>query len=753
MNIYWIFISIICFCMYIFFGLYMIEGMETLTQKILTWVIYSILWATFINVFSLSYFWSVIRTKIGPYGIRGPEGETGIEGTKGECGISASQAYCMKSLNDYINDLYKSNTNKDILNDDTQKFPCVYLNEKIQKMASSRQYQVLVGNASNNQTSINNIVNYLKSIWKEWFDLIYNATSQPGAWFIDEFGDENYSWVGNNPFDEIKKYDIFYWGVTRDFRPLKAEICRSSATYNSSKLPQHNLPQKPRLKIIQSNDYNKINDDAGHKNAKYDGSWWRPKVATIDNETYYPVGDVLILQHGINRNGKVKVGNMEWSSQDPGPDIKTILVSGDVKTITGFRGLVWHGGDDSFGSAALNCPEGYVDMGNISYSKKFPRQDNKSDPNWGKYDSNDARLSSPFIDEIKCVPKDCVEPITNEGYGLWESYGWQYVLNDYRMGNNEATGDNGYNLMRVQNSNQPFYKIKEKCLTVPKTNPPSTKEVDPKFSESGIGWNGHPYKLDPKYSIFSFLNLVPEGMIVNKATGQRFYITHYGGEDVNIYNILVYRKSTNKYNYALQISNNNVNQDNFEDNLQIPTDSDSDTKSNTDTKSNSDSNTDSNTDSKTNTFLISHANGKFISYDNKTNKLSLNSGKQLMIDIGEIKDTTNLEKQKNQFENIQEDVSVYSKDNYFINKAYYIENNNKIYIETFLNTNINNNNNNNNNDNNNNNKWNIIANPDKSVKIVNNSDKYIGYDDTKDTVILVKENDNKKSNWYLNIIE
>ena len=35
------------------------------------------------------------------------EGETGGEGIKGECSITASQAYCMKSINDYINNLYK----------------------------------------------------------------------------------------------------------------------------------------------------------------------------------------------------------------------------------------------------------------------------------------------------------------------------------------------------------------------------------------------------------------------------------------------------------------------------------------------------------------------------------------------------------------------------------------------------------------------------------------------------------------------
>ena len=115
MNIYWIFFTIVLFCIYVLFGRHITEGLETLAQQLLTWIIYTVLWGTFINIFTLGYFWSVIREKTGPYGLRGPEGETGGEGSRGECSITASQAYCMKSINDYINELYKSKTNKDIL--------------------------------------------------------------------------------------------------------------------------------------------------------------------------------------------------------------------------------------------------------------------------------------------------------------------------------------------------------------------------------------------------------------------------------------------------------------------------------------------------------------------------------------------------------------------------------------------------------------------------------------------------------------
>ena len=709
MNVFWIFIAIVAFCLYVLFGLHMTDGMTSLTQIIMTWVIYTLLWFTLLNVFSLGYFWSVIRTKTGPYGLRGPEGETGIEGSRGECGINASEAYCMKSINDYINNLYKTQTNQDILNEDTQKFPCVYLNEKIQKMAGSRQYQVIVANLSNENKGIDNVVNYLKSIWKEWFDLLYNATNQPGAWFIDEFGDENYEWSGNNPFDEIKKYDIYYWGITRDFRPLKAEICRSSSTYNNSKFPQNNLPQEPRLKIIQSNDYKYVANDR-KTGARTDASWYRAKQTSINNETYYPVGDVVTHAWKIRKQGNVKVGDIEYSQPNgTGPDIKSLLVSGDVKEPIGYEDLVGHGGQYRFVIKKIKCPEGYTDMGNIVVSNRY-------EPN------------SPTTDKIKCVPTDCVEPLRSSGSGMWDNR--QYVINKYTSGDYEAKGDNGYNLMRTKNSLQPFYKIKDKCLRAQQNTPSSTKDVEPQYGDLGIGWNGHPYKLDPKYSIFSFLNLVPEGMMVNKGTGQRFYITHYGGEeDINIYNILAYNKLTNKFDYALQTSNGVGNKEQFED------------------ESGNESNTEPNT------FSISHSNGKFISYDTKNNKLSLNNGSELMMDITTNQNTQNTqESQENQDNKDKfEDTNIYSKDNYFINKAYYIDNNKKIDVDTFLNININSKNTINNTKNNSQNtQWSIIDNTDGSVKILNNSGNYIGYDNTTDTVLLVKENDKKCADWYLN---
>lgn len=534
-SVFWIFFFIIAFCLYVLAGLYITEGINDLQTLIFTWVIYTCLWLTFANVFLLGYFWSTIRKKTGPTGIRGLEGEDGHQGIDGSCSITETQKVLMIQLNNYIDELYKNKSGQSILNQESQRFPNIYLNNKISTQAGSRQYNVIVATLSNQNKPVSDIVNYLKSIWKIWFDLIYTANAE---WFLDEYADEDYSWADVNPFDEIKKYDIYYWGITRSFRPLKAEICRSSPNYESAKLP---LKPQARLKVIQSNDYMKITDD-WNTHGNPDASWWRARSISIGSDTYYPVGDVITagdknqVYSNLYRNGPTIVGDMQYSVNEFGPDIRTILVSGDVKDPISYQQQFIGGGNNIITSTPV-CPDGYVSMGDVI------SQDNLSA-------TNDDKNKYP----IKCVPVDCVDYNNSSPleYPAWGQHVLMQVLNSWTSGNYDANGDNGYNLFRMQG--YPFYRIKEQCLAPPSA--PSTKEPETEFSDLGVGWYGHPYKLDPRYSIFTFLNLVPEGMIVHKATGRRFYIIHYGGEEVNIYNVLEYSATTDKFDNGLQVDSN-----------------------------------------------------------------------------------------------------------------------------------------------------------------------------------------------------
>ncbi len=548
LRILWIFFGIIAFCLYILFGLHITNDIDKTSALVFTWVIYTCLWITFVNMFLLGYYWSTLRTKQGPTGIRGPAGETGDSGIEGSCSIDSTKALIMQQLNTYIDELYKAHSGKNILNTNTQQFPCTYLNNKVSAQSGSRQYAVIIATLSNQNKPVLDIINYMKSIWKIWFDLIYNANPE---WFIDEHADEDYKWLTTNPFTEIKKYDLYYWGITRTFRPLKAELCRSTPNYDSAKFP---IKPRTRLKIIQSNDYSFITDDKRTR-ARIDSSWWRPKIVSIGSDTYYPVGDILTAGNSNivwskNNFGKSKttIGDITYDGFAEGPNIKSILVSGDVVDPINYydnrfigKNYNWHEftSNRNLRTSSLTCPEGYVSLGDIISA----------------HDGKNTTLNMP----IKCIPSDCVidnnrkNNAKNTWYNQQNSHPLTNLntLNEWDTNNNDATGDNGYNTFRIKQNGKPFYRIKDECLA-PQVGP-STKEPEKEFTDLGIGWYGHPYKLDPKYSIFTFLNLVPEGMIVNKSSGRRFYIIHYGGEDVNIYNVLDYNSNTDKFDNSLQV--------------------------------------------------------------------------------------------------------------------------------------------------------------------------------------------------------
>ena len=67
----------------------------------------------------------------------------------------------------------------------------------------------------------------------------------------------------------------------------------------------------------------------------------------------------------------------------------------------------------------------------------------------------------------------------------------------------------------------------------------------------GSGWDDKPKK-GSKYSIFSFLDLIKESLIINKETQRKYYISHTGKKDKNnSYNIRRYDPETDTYSKCL----------------------------------------------------------------------------------------------------------------------------------------------------------------------------------------------------------
>jgi len=57
-----------------------------------------------------------------------------------------------------------------------------------------------------------------------------------------------------------------------------------------------------------------------------------------------------------------------------------------------------------------------------------------------------------------------------------------------------------------------------------------------------------------KYSIFSLLGLVPEGIVTNIQNGHRYYVIHYGGVEINRYLILLANKESKKWDNSVEVS-------------------------------------------------------------------------------------------------------------------------------------------------------------------------------------------------------
>lgn len=580
---------------FIFIGLNLSDTIENSTQYILFWVVYSLVTMSFLNVFLLSYFWSIIRKKTGPPGIRGPKGNFGNRGYLGKCKMNSSNAICMTEINLMLNDLFQKedkqkidnkrlninfNKNNDVVTEKPKSIITKdnllingFMRRKISTICNSIQFDILNETLVTEGKGPKYLIDYLKNIIKDWFYLIYNQNSN---WFIDPDATQRYDWKSKNPFNEIKKYDIYYWGDTRRFKPLKNNICKSGIQENNELPSSQNTS---RLKMIITNDYQEIYDDigSGSSNAL---KIYRPNVHKYNDVDYYPMGDIANADLLKNRdrlekknNSLTIIGDLEYEKSpetNNGPDKETILISGDIRDPVDYE-LMWRDQKNSSNGPGRIwkpvAPQGYTCMGDVATNYYPPNH-----PDRRQFLKHNKEIN------MKCVPSDCVEPLDEVDIVNNEKLIWNVDRNNnadivfngniYALGNdNKAKGSNIYNLFRtndfsylkkngkvITKKGDKYYSIKQSCLNNARQK---TKSVETQFENIGIGWYGAPANTNPKYSVFHFMGLVPEGVIENIYTTYKYYIVHYGGVDLNCYNIYVFNEKTAEYDKAFEIDKDN----------------------------------------------------------------------------------------------------------------------------------------------------------------------------------------------------
>jgi len=202
-------ISFVVIIILVFCGLEFSSSLSSYAEIIIFWLLYVITIFTIVNIGLSIYFYIVLRNKKGPSGERGETGEAGDAGDAGICAPDCRDKICidqvMKGMVDSVNDTAGNPDPPIAINN-------LYLKERVKQMCSSPEFKQLAP-----YRGPNDLITYLKSTWGEWVSLIYKAG---GRQYFESIGAENeWKWVKDNPFNEIKKYDIFYWGNGRAFRP------------------------------------------------------------------------------------------------------------------------------------------------------------------------------------------------------------------------------------------------------------------------------------------------------------------------------------------------------------------------------------------------------------------------------------------------------------------------------------------------------------------------------------------------------
>jgi len=395
--VYIFFIGAIGIIIAIAVGLEISKQIDDLVLYLLFWMLYIVTIITFINIVLVGNYYLTMKGKTGKQGEQGPSGDTGDKGSTGLCDPNCRDNVCKTQITDMIQK--KLN---DLNNGVPVKFSNVYIKGKIAQMCSSDEFRSL---APHNGPS--NLVKYLNDIWSKWFDLLYSAGGK--TYFENIAAETEFEWLSSdlndsnelhNPFNELKKYDVFYWGMGKQYRPQISEKCYTS---NDGVNPNSGAIGSI-LMVSNTNLFDPLGNDNG-TNTQNQVSFWRARQFTSKGAVYYPVGDLAIGPTRANDNIKIvrKVGTISFSESE-GPNRETILISGDIKGPVQYD-LIWTNEGHTntpFWLWRPIAPRDYIALGDVvSFT---------ADP--------------PFTGEnapIRCVPKSSTIRKQPNGNRFWHS--------------------------------------------------------------------------------------------------------------------------------------------------------------------------------------------------------------------------------------------------------------------------------------------------------------------------------------------
>lgn len=552
---YFLFVLIVLIC--VFIGHSFSSEIYNPLVYILFWIVYLITLLTLGNTLINLYVYMTTKKRKGPIGEKGERGPDGDDGEEGNCDSNCKINLHLTTIMDDLNKHYNNILNLKIKKTETPlKIENKYIKDTLRRICESKQFKEL----SQTQNVIR-VIKYIIEIFKKWISLLANADKSEGKKHFKDYMEiygEQVQWEfitnpKNNPFNEIEKYDIFYWGLNKEFHPIKFKHCAASNP-NKSNLPI--IADDNKVRVLETNLYKQTYTDR-KTGSKKSLSVWLTSPIKIEDETFYPIGSVFNPSHKPTSNKRYikQVGNYnkpytnEIILNNNGPAFSNIVISDKNKKFVRkppAKAWSWKWNDKKTGgkqSVSFWNAEDFQEDGEL-----FRCFGSMTMPNHNMNNTPTQQLGRDKV-PVVCINDKILEEIPNNHTPIWNDKGsrgkysssaWANINGSYNLGYFQK----GY----LKDNDRKSYKIKNEYMNdVPiETNKTITHNDTNLAKEVGFQIPEYNFKRERKNSIFDLLDLVIESDIESLYDGDKLYIQHSGLNEPNSYLIKQYNKVNNK---------------------------------------------------------------------------------------------------------------------------------------------------------------------------------------------------------------
>ena len=288
----------------------------------LFWLMYVITIGTLVNIGMSGYYYSVMKNKTGPKGPRGERGSPGELGKTATCDPECRGAICQSGVLDHIISAVADEERKAGVPQNERltlaDFKNVFVKERIKTMCQSPEFKQLAPYKGEQ-----NLINYVKVIWADIARRLYRSG---GSAYFRTIGAENsWDWVDENPWNEFKKYDIYYWGLGPEYRPIIEEKC-------DSKIAENDIKQHPNPKNMLGKSGDKVYKPPSKRDAKYSilGYVNTPSEITVGTGGAGG-GGIANWVKAVNKNTRTNVKLYNATGFKPTPEVVQKYPAGGPK--------------------------------------------------------------------------------------------------------------------------------------------------------------------------------------------------------------------------------------------------------------------------------------------------------------------------------------------------------------------------------------------------------------------------------------